>query len=143
MRPNPRKQHKCPMGGEPTQQFRRWITQTDDSQKRNRKSFLSWTFKVFEGNEVLQRNSCTVAQSHRQLTNYKVCCLLQHFDRLTLWRLNSKQNIWAKSFKATREKTENHEACKTRQIQSECNDFFSKKTLTTFSPSYFEIIGGA
>jgi hypothetical protein len=84
-----------------------------------------------------------LAQSHRQLTNHKVCCLLQHFDRLTLWRLNSKLNIWAKSFKATREKTEDHEACKTRKIQSECNNFFSKKTLTILSPSYFEIIGGA
>ncbi len=63
IRPNPRKQHKCPMGGEPTQKFRRWITQTDDSQKRNKKSFLSWNFKVSEGNEVLQRNSCTVAQT--------------------------------------------------------------------------------
>lgn len=51
------------MGGEPTQMFRRWITQTDDSQKRNNKSFLSWNFKVSEGNEVLQRNSCTVTET--------------------------------------------------------------------------------
>lgn len=63
IRPNPKKQHKHPMGGEPAQKFRRWITQTDDSQKRNKKSFLSWNFKVSEGNEVLQRNSCIVTQT--------------------------------------------------------------------------------
>jgi hypothetical protein len=51
------------MGGEPAQKFRRWITQTDDSQKRNKKKILSWNFKVSEGNEVLQRNSCIVAQT--------------------------------------------------------------------------------